>query len=766
MNFYLAEILSWLAVIVDFCYNLRNLIMGKLWGKFVTFGLIALAVSASSLFLQEKSFVQAKQSEPQKIMFLEGDMPKGFRQENDRFFLNTTGQAKNILMQFSGRDIVEVFPGTTLEGTFFEGDREGGREESRVLIRVKQGRIVAYRVASMPEMQIFAGNEVVLQGEGIVSASMQNGVSGITAVRYPIVIATLPENATNRLQSFFDERIELRLILPESVGNDIPTLFQKDTEFRKRILADEEKKARDRGFQFRTPNGLSFVLANAKVNLAKPFSFREELKRKREQKFSQNIIEDAAFEFLLQNPDKAKERLAHALPVHVKNFAKEFSYVSFEHPWYFLDQELRQKSLETLSFEGEYRDLAFELLNRGLNLSFDFQELGLGASEKRGALIVFGEELLRRAPLKSLYLFEKYLRSIADQPDFFDALYAKMLIVLQDKIIEKNPEQKEAFLIARKDFFEKGKALVEGGKVSLPKGREALLLVLGEMNDRRDEILQQHSMFITFLFSPEAESSVKPFQEQYQAFLAREEETKQIEKILAGEVAMPEVRGAADYATEAQANFKETGIELVAFLPSEIDPHLFNIQEAKFSGITFAATYDGRQKVFSRIKIGSEVYERSVSLENFPSFLLAISNVRRQAEELDTEPIQAARGVIEEEGVTKVERVLKAKVMEKLDLLQITFDEKNIEIIDVASARFLVKKATFPLEDKSTVTVTFEFLNQTNEVENVKVESEVGELVIAEKFPLAILKERVELLAKRAKLEKEREEKPPAEEVF
>lgn len=759
----------------------------EIWGKFLVVSAATLIITAGSLAWKENVFVEAKGKTPEPIYFLSGEPTQGFQNKENSFSLNTQSFTKNTLIQFYGEDILEIFPDSTVNGTFFNEKNPSGLP--RLTIHLLKGKIASYRLSSLPETQIFAVTEMVFQGEGSFLIDFMKDFPVVTAARYPVIAATLPATTTalppqgpqdfetssgrsGGWQSFFNEALSLKFIFPENVSEEARMLFERDTEFRKQKTAKAEKEARERGFYFRTPDGIGYGLAKSKFNAANLFSLRSELEKERREVFAERVIEDAAFELLLRNPERAKERLSKIISLSSpewSQWSKRFSYASFDHPWYSLDQDLRAQVLNNLSFDDpQAREEKFELLAKGLNLSFDLQALGLGMTEQRGAVIVFSEELLRHAHVRPLAFFEGYLESLATQPDFFDALFLKGLVALQDKIAEQKSDQRAAYLASRRNLFESGKNYFEQGLIPFVKGREALLFLLGEMADQRDDMLKSDGVFVTFLLSPEAEEKNKSFREQYDAFIAREEETEKIEQILAGETGVTqEVRGSAQYAAEAVSDLKEAGIELIAFTTRADDPNLIDIQEGRAANQVFSGMYDVSRKIFSNIKAGNEKYDRSVSLQNASAFIRAVSNIKRTKRDIGATAPSEQKPFGDENS--RIERVLKSKVMEKLDLLQIVFDEKNIEIQDTEKGFFLIKDAGLQLDGREKVTATFQFLNSKNEVSDVSFEGPTGPLVITDSFPLSSLKDRVEILYNRAKLDKEREEAsldPAAAAVF
>lgn len=719
-----------------------------LFGKFFVFGGVLLLFTAALFFLQERNLILAKASET-KDFVVTGDVSRAiFTRSENSFSLDTARAISEVSFTFFGEDELRVLPGSKLEGAIFPGDTP------RVLVRLKEGKLFALRLSSFPLISIVVDSRVIFPGEGIIRVSKEE--PQITPLQYPVMVGSFIKPVSlKQWISPVSEGISLSLF-PEANVEEVrlftPILKQADEIVKQKMLT-EEKQSFAKGFHFRKVPGITLWSAKFIQAVSNAFSLRTENDQRNREKFAEKLIDDSLFAIVLRDPAEAKKRIEAAFSVSPKfplRLTQRFASVAFDHPFRLLDQELRDRAK---SFEPDLALLAFL---QGLYEYFDFQRLGFSINEQRGALIVFGETLKQSSESAlakaMLPLFEKFFASLVSDPRYFDAMFLKMVVGLQDQIAAGD------FYDQREQWFALGRSFLENGRISLAIGREALLLLLGESGERREKLIADQSRLISFLFSSEAAVAERTYREQFAAFVEREEEAQKIRSIV-GEDAN-EVRSAADVFATLIDDFKGVGIQIKEVVPSETEAGILMIKRAVFADISFNGIYDGIQKIFLSLDIGDESYERSVSLANFSSFFSAVTGKKQDK----PQPSEELRQKPEDTQQSKLERVAKAKALEKLTLLGIEVKEDDLTVKNIEELLLEIANAKLTSVTGNSVQISFEFFTNTNEARNVEIPSAVGSLKIVEKFPISMLKERVELLLKRAELEKKAEEEQESDE--
>lgn len=583
----------------------------------------------------------------------------------------------------------------------------------QIEIEFLKGEIWMAKFFGDPAVTVRVGKLQVSPTRGFFSAEFIDNEPVFHAVNYPLFLDKKPVFETKEPQ---DEWIS---------GNK-----NLDAKFLENYLQNRVKKILEKGSNFTN-------LKTQKIlkKISNLFTLRNSAESARNSNQLKKILEDFEYFMIVGKKDEADERLD----------AIRESVLSYKSP---------AADLAVLTYAREYPEL---------------QKL-ISSEEIKNVLLLEVLFPLFDSGIDSKSIFnsaKSYLENIKD-PEIMDAERQILENVLNEKREMFSKEAFELLAILQKpdslallDLMQKlkdVKNLMENDLTASAEGKNAAVFLLSRIRtlqnilDKDDLIkpiidadLDELQQFFGFLSSKEIDGG-GTFQEKFNAFVEKEKELEELRAAAQESTQIPGKKGVPVAAVEKVKNdFERIGIKDAVLLAKE---GKISVENASFSGVNFSGEYDFEKKVFTDLKIKDIKINYAVSLANFPRIVIAIIGGNIKIEKPAEEKIEPA-----EPAETKLAKIAKAKVLEKLINLGILANEENIKAKDIEEGSFLVE----------TKEAQFEFLNNTNEIQNLQVKTVLGILMIPEKFSAASLKQRIELLQKRASFESKPSESEPSE---
>lgn len=559
--------------------------------------------------------------------------------------------------------------------------------------------------------------------------------------------------------------------------------------------ANLEEKIRSQGVNYLNLQGADFALRESLRSFANIFTFDSRLKQTRVEERVSNLFEDALyFAFLgdfAQIEPRTKKILEFASedvfsPDFQKSFMKNLAFLldyPLDHPAVKVYEALESAAF-SFSDSSDIEDDLLALLDKRAEKILE----ALRGGKTTSSLLLAAwksnaDKLLESVPKsKRQSKYEKYSSDvealIKSAPLYYTKPLFEIFISLRESAIDssedsKQPVLEKEFFTALNRFFMDGKQFVESGQIALADYKPVFTFLLSKIRELTNVIpkddasvlefesqMKSLQPFLAFIFSPESENLHGSFDEQFKAFIAQEEEFTEISRL--GGQKIEADKKTISPLEDAKRDFDAIGITDAELEPAEESSSFVKIKSAVFAGAGFSGVYDVSRKIFSDLEINQEKYSQGVSLSNFPSFFSAAAK-KASAPKVKKQSTGAASEAKSEPS--KIEKVLKAKVLEKLTVLGFFAQEEMIAVLDSKDGRVEIKNLNIEEPGEEALNASFEFFNETNEVQSVKFETAIGPIIIPDRFPVFQMKQRVEMLKARSELEKEQEAEPAEPEL-
>ena len=275
-----------------------------------------------------------------------------------------------------------------------------------------------------------------------------------------------------------------------------------------------------------------------------------------------------------------------------------------------------------------------------------------------------------------------------------------------------------------------------------------------------EERLTALKSFLEFLRTPAAENLHGSFDQALADFEQKKSEDALIKELIANEPAENNQAAEPSLTPEeirekAQADFASIGLTQGTLEVPESSTDSVLVQSAQYAGVTFNAVYNVEKKIFSKITVGETVIDPSVTLENLQSFLFALQGKN------DTPAVSESPPEVSPTDVGKsqerLERIATAhaiNTIQKLDLFVIEKDDLKIANLDLNE--FAIQNAQWQDAAAEVYVVSFIWNSETNSIRSLVLKTPLGDIPVNEIRDIFDIKEKAELIVKRAALEKER----------
>lgn len=748
--------------------------------RFFIFGGFSLAVFLSSIFLTEASSLKAF-SPPVLFEFTQKPTEVAVRPFQDRLHIETN-KAPLTEIQFSGRDLIRLDENTSVDIYF---------SEDGIKAKLLSGNLWAGRFHGDPEMTIEVGDMTVFPSNG--SGSIRREGQQIEASFSPLFATKGPASNIPSLIIFpfesskggklIENDIEGRPCGPVGCKNFHPW-FQKNEKLDE-LLLDKKKKdfqasIESRGAHFSNITGFFFHMKNKGLTLKNFFSLRENVDRQNTTGLASMLIEDVFYFSSVNDQRSADSRFSLSSEIlsslSDKNISNEFwkdQYRSVS--W------IPERRDALASFRDAFR---YEVMKQGGKEKYllALESLGglfqaLESKDTRGFLAVlkkYEAEIDNFFPGKQPHAFYKLHMILFGHlsqkyPDMaLSGAFLETVSFFENRMLDQVSSQDRQGIItglisskietmkkvAKRLSKNESLQLLREVMLELAKQTSALAVLLpvdAPAHKDKENYFAKESSLLAFLGSSPL-SDDDDFPAMYQAFITQQDENRKIDTLLYGAVS-GEIKDDSQDEETIKKDFEGIELSVYELIIPVVPGEWYGVRNASIENISFQASYSPQRKAFRNIVLEERLYPFAIQLEKFKAFLLGATTAEESV--VSQEPLEEA---VDETSENRFEKLLKNRVVEKMDGIGLAIEAGDLEIVDAEKTIVQVQETEFRTKSTpaQTITISFTFQNTSDEILELKVQTPANEILVKDIFPFQELIERATLIYGRAKLEIER----------
>lgn len=764
---------------------------------------IPILLVAGTLFIDSRLDASLSDTQDQIIEVIEKGDDAVFKMEHENSYQVDSGSKKRMTVLLSGNALLRFAPGSSALLTISE------RENSSINLHIKilKGRFWLNNLNSIVSVEITTPFVMTIAKPGVFDMHYGESTLILLALRHSMRISifgnflVLPEGrqiviSEEKLARAKDTIAKLRY---SKLSKEIPytdaekpdewiSLNQKDDavffeNYKKKVIEDVRSAGRtftgdSESFMFQVGQTLKRMHRFLTIDPAK--------KAKQDRETMVGYF-DAGLNALIIGKSKEAEELFGEAASSARDFSQDtaqqreivrkFSTFAFAGP---LDQFFKAKiTLRTLLGESHIANLQMAFSD-----VLDMAASGSDIETKNkvaGMLRQFGllAERSLNAPARSEDAPELFSESILisdflmRRPELLHEEFLKIAELFERSHLallettEQAEEERQFFIAEKLKLISILKIRMEAGDMPFQDARNAILLLATQIESLKptfsdtavasyfEEQLTSLSPLIAFLRGSSAQQVRGSFKENFEDFSSRVEEMKKVTELLATATGGTQISPfrREELAGIVAEDLGGIGIEKIKItLPEQEDDLRVRITNAEFEEGEFTALYDTGRKVMSDVILKGETIPNAIRLENVKNFFL-----------IKLDKLVLPTGVTPEsltEAPSKeslLEKVTKETLLFQLEQVAIAVEEKYLGFENLKEGVVHVRLASIG-EGADAKVFSFDIMQKTSAVENLKVQTVLGEVPVNDTFALRELPIKVEQIYQRALFEKQKEE--------